>query len=435
MKRVPVYLLALVAVAGSAAHAQTISYVLVPTVSPGVTQTKVEMLRSDLTLTNVQATFAPDGSSALDATPQTLKVFVGPSTSKPNPLLNISALAPTGGMVILEPVPGLSTVEVSMEIEQNPVKTAWKLPLLGQDDFFPAHSIIYVLNMIKATDASSILQIFNPGNLEATCALQVLRPKGSVLYQRVNVKVPAQGATAITDLMTKVPSATAAGVNVAVSCDSPFYAMGSYPSTTRQNTQVEYPVTEFPGPTTAVVLDSRPGTYFRVTQSDSDLQEQLALDPDTKYHNITFNFDVATVDPNSFVVFRNVFGCFRLGGRRFGKTLYFGSFENFAKKKMVVDVGTPFIETTIKRTNVSLAGGHTYHFTITLDNDKQSNHYVITTEDGETVMDVLGGLYNPVGVVDGNIPTIEWGLKGIADNAYFPPIGWRFMNLSIVATK
>jgi hypothetical protein len=435
MKRVPVYLLALAAITGGAAHAQTISYVLVPTVSPGVTQVKVEMLRSDLTLTDVQATFAPDGSSALDATPQTLKVFVGPSTSRPNPLLNISALAPTGGMVILEPVAGLSTVEVSMEIEQNPVRTAWKLPLLGQDDFFPAHSIIYVLNMVKAADASSILQIFNPGSLESTCAAQVLRPKGSVLYTRTNIKVPAQGATAVGDLMSHVPAPTAAGVTVAVSCDAPFYALGSYPSTTRQDTQVEYPVTEPPGPTTAVVLDSRPGTFFHVTEGDSDLQEQLALDPNTTYHTISINFDVAVVDPQAFVVFRNLIGCFRKGGRRFGKTLYFGSFENFGKKKIVVDVGTPFIETTIKRTNTPLEGGHTYHFSITLNNDQQSNHYVITSEDGTGVMDILGGLYNPVGVVDGNIPTIEIGLKGIADHAYFPPLGWRFMNLSIVATK
>jgi len=46
-------------------------------------------------------------------------------------------------------------------------------------------------------------------------------------------------------------------------------------------------------------------------------------------------------DPPGFVVFRNVIGMFRVGGRRFGKTLFFGSFENFDKSKFVIDLGSP----------------------------------------------------------------------------------------------
>ena len=435
MKRLPLYVLAFATtLSATAATAQTFSYVLVPTISPGVTVTKVEMVRTDFSLTAVQATYVGDGQSAIDKSATTLKAFVGPSTSRANPLLNLTSIVPTGGMVILAPVAGLETVEVSMEVEQAPVRTAWKLPLLAATDFFRAGSTVYVLNLVKATDAPSNLQLYNVENLAATCSVKVLRPKGSVIEERDGITVPAVGVTGIPDILSKVPAATAEGINVAVTCDKAFYALGAYPATNRWDTRVEYPVTTLPTGLSAVTLDSRPGTFFHVVKGNSDLHITPALDPNTFYHTLSINFDVAVRDPNSFVVFRNVIGMFRFGGRRFGKTLYFGSFENFGKQKYVVDVGTPFIETTLKRI-FPLRGGHTYHFSITLDNDQQSDHYLITNDSGGVVMDLLVGLYNDFNVVQGNGPIIEIGLGGVADNAYFPPYGWAFRNLEIVVTK
>ncbi len=48
MKRVPHHLLGLglgLTLLAGAADAQTVSYILIPTITPGVTETKVEMLR------------------------------------------------------------------------------------------------------------------------------------------------------------------------------------------------------------------------------------------------------------------------------------------------------------------------------------------------------------------------------------------------------
>jgi len=434
MRRLPLYLYALTTLFGTAAQAQVVSYVLVPTITPGVTEIKVEMGRSDMSLNAVRATYIGDGQSGLTVTPNDLKVYIGPSTSRANPLLSLTPIVPTGGMVILEPEQGLDAVEVSFEVEQAPIRTAWKLPLLQAGDFFPAGSTAYVLNLVKAVDATANLQIFNVGTLAATCKVQVLRPKGSVLEERDGITVPAVGVTGIADILRKVAAPAAAGLNAAVSCDMPFYALGAYPATNRWNSRVEYPVAKLPLQTTAVTLDSRPGNFFRVSPGNSDLHVPVNLDPAVQYHTLSINFDVAVADPPGFVVFRNVIGMFRLGGRRFGKTLYFGSFENFGKQKYVIDVGTPFIETTLKR-SFPLVGGRSYHFSITLDNDQQSIHYVINDRSGAVVMDVLGGLYNPVDAVGGNAPIIEMGLGGVADNAYFPPLGWRFSNFSLVATK
>jgi hypothetical protein len=435
VKRIPLYILALTTLCTTAARAQTLWYVLVPTTVPGVIDTEVEMGRTDLTLTNVQMTYVPNGKSGLDESPTTKKVFIGPSTSKPNPLLDISA-ADAGGMVLLEPVPGLNAVEVSFQVDSSPIKTAWKLPLLTADEFFPANSTVYVLNLVKASDAASNLQIFNPGNLATTCTASVLRPKGSVIEERTGITVPAVGVTLISDILRKVAAVPSSGINVAVSCDSPFYAMGAYPATNRTQTRVEYPVAKIPANLTSVTMESRPGLFLNATsEGNADVQFPLAYDPAVTYHTTTINFDASVAAPESFIVFWNIAGFFRKGGRRFDKTLFFGSFYNYGKSKYVVDVGTPFIETTLKYV-FPLTGGHRYHFSITLDNDQQSNHYVITDSNGNPVMDLLVGLYNPIASDEnGDAPTLEIGLNGIADNAYFPPVGWRFSNLSIVATK
>jgi hypothetical protein len=435
MKRVPLYLFGLTFLASSAAHAQTVSYIPIPTITPGVTVTKVEMLRKDLSLTQVQASFVGEGKSGLGVTPKSLKTYIGPSTSRVNPLLDLTPIVTSGGMAIIEPVPGLDAVEVSFEVEEAPIRTAWKLPLLSADDFFTPGSTVYVQNLVKNVDATSSLQIFNRGIKPATCSLSVLRPRGTSIEDRTGISVPAIGVIRIADILRKVGTATAAGINVAVTCDSPFYALGALPATNRWESRVMYPIAQAPGPKTAVTLANQPGDFLRVTRANPVLNLPLPLDANTTYHSLAINFDLTTANPPDFVVFRNVVGMFRAGGRRFGKTLYFGSFENFDKGKYVIDLGSPFIETTLKRP-IDLSGRGTYHFAITLDNDQRSLHYLITNAKGTVVvMDVLGGLYNPVGVVGGNTPTLQFGLPGVADNAYFPPYGWHFSNLNIVATK
>jgi len=432
VKRLPLYVLALSTLAATAAQAQTLSFVLVPTITPGVTAVKVEMLRSDLTLVDVQVTYVGDGQSAIDKSATTLKAYVGPSTSRPNPLLDLTPVVPSGGMVMLSPVAGLSPVEVSFEVEESPSRTAWKLPLLAESDFFPANSTIYVLNLVKAADAASNLQLFNIGQLAATCSVKVLRPKGSVVDERDGITVPAVGVTGISDILRKV-STIASGINAAVTCDQPFYALGAYPATNRWNSAVEYPVTELPGAQTAVTLYSSPGRFFHATQGNGLMEFPLNLDPNTAYRTMTMSFDADIALPRGQVFFEALLGFSRKGGRRFGKTLFFGNFYKYSENKMVIDEGSPFIETDVKRT-FPLVQGHTYHWTVTCDNTLQSTHYVITNEDGTNVTDIYTGLYNNFNVVNGNLPTIDLGLGGVADNAYFPPVGWTFSNLSIVVT-
>lgn len=439
MRKVALSVLALTALGTAAALAQGPWYVLVPTIVPGVTATKVEMARTDTSLVNVQMTYVPNGGSALDQSPTAIKAYIGPGGVKTSPLINISA-ADAGGMVILDPVAGLDAVEVSFEVDSNPIKTAWKLPLLTDNDFFAGGSTAFVQNLVKASDAQSNLQIFNPGSLANTCTAQVLRPKGSVIEERANITVPAMGVALIPDIMRKVgapaPGGLNGGVNVAVTCATPFYPLSAYPATDRTQTRVQYPIAQLPAVLKASTIVSKPGVFLNATSlGNASILVPLGLVPGVNYHTVNIQFDAAVAAPENFLVFWNIAGLFRHGGRRFDKTLFFGNFYNYDKSKYVCDVGTPYIETTTKYIFPLKPGNH-YHWNITLDNDQWSNHYVITGGNGAVVMDELIGLYNPVALDSaGDQPTLQVGLNGIADNAYFPPVGWHFSNLQIVATQ
>jgi hypothetical protein len=435
VKRIILCTLALSSLGAAAASAQTTTwYVLVPTIVPGVTATKVEMARSNDSLKNVETVYVPNNTSGIETTPTTIQSYIRPGGVQGSPLIDISA-ADAGGMMILTPVAGLDAVEVSFEVDANPIKTAWKLPLLTADQFVGANGTVFVQNLVKATDAASNLQLFNPGNLASTCNIEVLRPKGTTIEARNGITVPAMGVTLISDVLRKVAAPTATGINVAVSCNAPFYALSAYPATNRTETRVEYPVAHLPSNLTTVSMANRPGVFLNATSlTNASVLVTLPYDPTVTYHVTNIQFDAAVASPETFLVFWNIAGLFRHGGRRFDKTLFFGNFYNYDKSKYVCDVGSPYIETTTKYV-FPLKPGNRYHWNITLDNDQQSNHYVITNGAGAVVMDELIGLYNPIETDDqGNQPTLQVGLNGIADNAYFPPVGWKFSNLQVTAT-
>lgn len=58
------------------------------------------------------------------------------------------------------------------------------------------------------------------------------------------------------------------------------------------------------------------------------------------------------------------------------------------------------------------------------------------TNGNNVLFNVSSSLYNDdLNAVGANLPTLEFGLPGIADDAYFPPYGWRFSNLKVIGRR
>jgi hypothetical protein len=217
--------------------------------------------------------------------------------------------------------------------------------------------------------------------------------------------------------------------------------LGAFPNEDRTLVRVNYPIAAFPVAGTPVTMVDKKGQFLNCLPDFSFTRFTLPFalsgnsGPGPRYKTLAVDFDVKTGDPE-YVVIRNIVGMLRAGGRRFGKTLFFGSFDRpqaGGGPKMLVDLGTPYIETVVKRTS-DLTGLQNLHFHIELDSQQRTMLYQITRSNSSaTLFNVTTGFFNDdLNAVGDAQPVLEFGLPGVADNAYYPPIGWRFSNLSVV---
>ncbi len=416
-----------------------IRYVPVPMVGAGTVKILVEYGRTSTTPRRVVVTRIPENVSGVGRPSNNEQVYIGPSTSTKFPLLNITPDSP--GLIVLNSEAGLTHNEVSMELGKAPTNSGWELPLLSDANIFAAGRTAFVQNLTKTADGTSNLSLFNLGIAEATCSFRVLRPDNTLIEERTDLAVPALGARRYDDVLTR--TAVGGGFVAAVTCNQPFYSLGAFPNSDRTRVRTYYPTTAFPVAGTATTLVDKRGLVLNVQEGNSFLRIPIPLvtapsGPGPRYRSLVLDFDVRTADPVGFTVIRNIAGLLRSGGRRFNKTLYFGNFDRLdatGGPKTLIDVGTPYIETTIKRA-LDLSGpSKNLRFHIELNADQRLMVYQIFN--GSTaILNVSTGLFNDdLNALGANVPQLEFGLPGIADDAYFPPYGWRFTNLKVVGRR
>jgi hypothetical protein len=293
-----------------------------------------------------------------------------------------------------------------------------------------------VLGLLKDATTSSQISLFNLHDAPAKCTAKLLSAAGAVLDTRADVTVPSRGALRLADIMKNVVAPAASGLAASVTCDSPFYAMGSFPSKSVDSVRVLYPSVDAPTAGTAVQLVND-AAGFKANKATSAKYYNLALEDGVRYRSIVIEFDTTAAWPSNDAFYRGLLGMWRNEpGLRFGKTLYFGVNERFDRSKMLVDLGTPYIEVMTKKGGAAFQGSKNYHFRIEIDSDKQSFHQRVTKNGNVLVSDMQSGLYNSdLAKRQGNTLIVGFGLPGIGDGAYSPPYGWKFFNVNIKGYK
>ena len=157
----------------------------------------------------------------------------------------------------------------------------------------------------------------------------------------------------------------------------------------------------------------------------------LPLVPNRAYRKVTIDYDV---NINKFTpIFTGVLGMYHPGGPRFGKTLYFGTFIRGLRSRTLVDQGSPVIEPALKF-GTGWKEGATHHVSMVYDTEAGMIRFQ-ASRNGTILADYTGSVYNYDLADRGSPVRLTFGLQGIADGAYYPPIGWKFSNLRIVITR
>lgn len=407
---------------------------------------RTEFSRTDFSKGDVSFTYVAEGKSGVGQPVQHYAVLPGPSTALNHPLLTDNRSRDfrrppdrcdprwyvTGpGLVRMSGETGLLGIETAVEIGGDPT-SAWELPMLTKDDAYKAGSTAWVLSLAKSTTVASEVSIFNFDTTAAACNTKFLSAKGALIEERAGIAVPALGAVRLADIMKLVGASS--GQSVAVTCDRPFYTMGSFPAALLDDIRLLYPSNT--APTTGVKQALVTDASFRVSFDSSVTTFELPLDTNVSYRSIVIDFDASVASPSNTAYYRGILGMWRNEpGQRFGKTLYFGVNERFDRSKLLIDLGTPYIEEMIKKGKAPLVGGHIYHFHIEVNADQEMIRQVVSNAGG-VVTDMRSGLFNDDLRKKGdNTLVVGFGLPGIGDGAYSPPYGWRFSKINISGYK
>jgi hypothetical protein len=420
--------LALALSAAPSLAATSTYYMPVPDTGGGNLVYQIQIQQSRGGPSQLSPVFIPANTSAagLAGTPTNVNNFFRPNVFDVSNLID-----QRGGVLRLDGVDGIAPTDGSVLVNKGSENTAWDLPILTAGSFFAAGSKAYLAQLNRDTQGGvTHVQIINGGSRTAACSIQLQRPKGSPVGDPFLLSVAAGSSAEQTDILGHAGYNGVGNIRATVTCDQAFWPFTTFSTPDRLAVQIKYPSNKpplAPGPT--VTIDRR-GRFFKPALGDSQLEMDLPLVPNTSYRYVTIDYDlaIAEFDP----VFDVLLGMFHTGGPRFNKTLYFGTFVRGVRGRYVVDMGQPVLEVDLKR-NAALVATGQYHIHIVYDTEHHLFENQISDLHGNVQYDFQGGTFNNDLADRGNPVKIIWSTGGIADFAYFPPIGWAFSNLHLVA--
>lgn len=370
----------------------------------------------------LEVAFAETGRSAVGLSGSRLTVD---NDEKPN-VFNVTRLIGGTGMLRLTNDPGPNVRSGSLFVSTRSDDFAWPLPIITDDNRFEKDDIAYLHNLARNTRGHANIEILNFGAAAAACSLQLLRPKGTPFGTPTTVTLLPLSHEVVKDPFASFVT-TGSGLRAEVECDQPFYAYGTFVGASRAQFRMRYPLAAPPAPVTETLHVTRDGVFFAPIVGDSELDLPLPLPADRSYRRVTIDFDVFV---GKFTpIFTGLLGMVHAGGERFNKTLYFGTFVRGSRGKTLIDLGSPVVEPALRVTSPWKQNA-LHHVTVVYDAESATTQMKVT-RGAKTVMDVTGGAYN-LDIADRGAPVrVVFGLRGVADNAYFPPWGWKFSHLKI----
>jgi hypothetical protein len=171
------------------------------------------------------------------------------------------------------------------------------------------------------------------------------------------------------------------------------------------------------------VVFQQTGTYLAAKQGASYKSFTLPLVDGVRYKKATVDFDMF-IDRFPPGLFAGVMSL-----RRNDRTLFYGLIIRGDRQKTVLDMG-------VKDDVVTGGNGGPWaeksNFHVNIDYDTVSGDLTFKVYQANNLVQTLvGRLNHPDLVQNNNIMSIDFGMTGIADGAYFPPIGWTFSNLAV----
>lgn len=373
-----------------------------------------------------------DGTQRGGAAPQAFTLAAGGT-------LVLTNLAPAGTSGLLE-VTGapqiLATARLDGTDPLRAVNGSAYLPAVSSKNLLPKNSTADLLGLERGTTGPvTNLAVVNLGQQASQCSVRATRLNGAPIGAAATVSVPPVSERRFEDALALLGVTAITDARLAVSCTQDFFAfaevLGSLsPSAvvitpTLSLDSVLAPPGTVPPPTSGAVIVERAGVFFVPAQNASALDVPVPLVPGRAYRKATLDFDMTTAAFSP--VFDSIVGFLRPGTSRADNTLYFGFNIRGLRGRTFIDLGVPILEPAIKA-DFAWKPRTPYHIRIIYD-VQAKNMTLQAFQNGQVVHTAAGGIFNLDLSDQGSGVLLKFGLPGIADLAYYPPIGWTFANL------
>ncbi len=409
----------------------TVVFVPIPsggTASKASFQTTVEVANNSGANGQVNIAFVPTGTSGVSAVGGGIGFANGHTVT-----YDATHLIGTSGLLKLTSnATGLAVGQAAFYVNKQSENAPWDLPVISAANEFNPTGNAFIEDVNRNVGGVTNVEIVNAGSTASLCHIALYDPKGVAILPVLDVTVPAQGHVISADVLGASHITDLFGGEARVSCDQLFYAYGTFVSPDFSQFRIMPPLTTPLVPAGVAAVLNKPGTFFAANAAVGSLNVALPLVPGTAYRRVTVDFDMTIRDFSP--LFTGVIGMFHSGGPRFGKTLYYGFNIRGSRGRVLGDLGQATLEAAVKR-DVGFVAGGTYHMRIIYDTPAKAVLFYATKQNGTPVMDALVGNFNWDLRDSGSAPVrLQFGLPGVADHAYYPPAGWRFANLHVVAT-
>jgi hypothetical protein len=363
-----------------------------------------------------------------------------------------SSLVSGAGLLVISGSPQV-TATVEYSIANSAGGSDFFLPVIGEANQIAAKSTALVAGLERATGGGfANLEIVNLGSASTQCSVSLVNLDGSPAAAGATVTLPPVSMTSFTDVLSGSANPNPSNVTAEVTCDQAFYPYATIYSPSPAAFHIAVPSTTVgtgvggsntssgggttsPGqptfPPGAAVSVRRSGVFFApVDSSLSALDIPIPVTPNGSYSQATVEFDmvVGAFTPH----YTAIAALLRPGSSRNNRTLYFGFDIRGNVGRTFIDLGVVGLEPAIK-SSYPWTEGSQYHIKLVYD-VVQKILTLSIFQDGSQQAQVHGANFNWDLRDTGKGMQVQFGLPGVADGAYFPPIGWIFSNLSIEMT-
>jgi hypothetical protein len=348
----------------------------------------------------------------------------------------LSNVAPVGKNGLLELV-GAAQLVVTSRLEvvglDDSILGSTNVPVVGVGNVIGAKKTAEVQGLeLTQRGTTTDFGIVNLNRSSTQCTVRGFRANNTQIAQTVVISLAPLSVRHFDQALSILGESVIADVRLEVTCDKQFfpYALVYKPGAAEAAFMLPSETLEGDlvpgsgGPTSGSVVVNLPGVFLAAKQGASYKAVVVPLVNGVQYKKATMEFDLATG--------RYPAGLFSgiTSMRRNDKTLFFGMIVRGDREKTLLDLGVT--DDIVQGPNGNPWKEHS-NFHLWFEYNTQTRVLTFKAYRNGALVQTLTGHTNHNDLsLNGRVFSVDFGMTGIADGAYFPPVGWTYSNLKVV---